>query len=134
MRSPSVNQRIFRAFLSISSAVLLIRVMGLFNQVVVTSRFGAGEEMDAYFVVNALPILAASLITGALEASVIPAFTRARGQRTPEQASRFFSTLLNALVVGTVLLTLLMLIFSRQMVFLVAPALDPKRADLAIAL
>jgi murein biosynthesis integral membrane protein MurJ len=134
LQPPSVNQRIFRAFLSISSAVLLIRVMGLLNQVVVTSRFGAGAAMDAYFVATALPILAASLVTGALEASVIPTFARVRGQRTPEQASRFFSTLLNALVVGTALLTLLMLIFSRQMVFLVAPALGSKRMDLAIAL
>lgn len=130
----SIHYRIFHAFVSISSAVLLIRVVGMLNQVVVTSRFGAGAAMDAYFVASGLPILAASLVTGALEASVIPAFTRLRSQRTPEQISVFFSTLLNALLLGTVVLTLMLLLFRQQIIFLVAPALDPARMQLAVTL
>lgn len=133
-RASSINYRIFQAFVSISSAVLMIRLVGLLNSIVVTSRFGAGAAMDAYFVASGLPIIAASLVTGALEASVIPAFTRSRAERTPEQTSAFFSTLLNGLVLGTLLLTGLMLIFRQQIVFLVAPALDPTRMGLAIAL
>ncbi len=38
----SANKYIFRALLSIASAALLIRVMGMFNQVIVSARFGAG--------------------------------------------------------------------------------------------
>src|SRR5712692_339825 len=45
----SANTKIFRALLSIASAALLIRVMGMFNQIIVTARFGEGATMDAYF-------------------------------------------------------------------------------------
>src|SRR5438876_4450828 len=83
----SANKYIFRALLSIASAALLIRVMGMFNQVVVSARFGAGATMDAYFVASTLPILLAQLVGGSIESSVIPIYSRVRAKGRKEQAS-----------------------------------------------
>ncbi len=129
----SINKQIFRALLSIASAALLVRVMGLLNQIVVTERFGAGAEMDAYFVAYALPYLMAQLGSSAIEASVIPGYALVR-LRGKEEAFKLFSTLLNLLLLGTALLTLVMLTLNHQLIHLVAPALDPFRAGLAISL
>src|SRR5689334_5664088 len=117
----SVNKNIFRALLSIGSAVLLIRIMGMINQVVVTARFGAGASMDSYFVAIAIPVLLSELIIGAIEASVIPVYTRLRSSGTKEQATVLFSTLLNFFLIGTVMLILLMLLFRGQVIFFSAP-------------
>ena len=76
----SVHKQIFRALLTLSSAALLTRVMGLFNQIVVTTHFGAGATMDAYFVASTLPILLATLLSTSVESSVIPVFTQVRAQ------------------------------------------------------
>src|ERR1700693_4181119 len=81
----SANKYIFRALLSIASAALLIRVMGMFNQVVVSARFGAGATMDAYFVASTLPILLAQLVGGSIESSVIPIYSRVRAKGRKEQ-------------------------------------------------
>ena len=126
----SVHKQIFRALLTLSSAALLTRVMGLFNQIVVTTHFGAGATMDAYFVASTLPILLATLLSTSVESSVIPVFTQVRAQGR-EQASILFSTLLNLLILGTAMLTLVMLIFRDQLIHLSAPGLDPFRAALA---
>ncbi len=134
VRLKSANKYIFRALLSLVSAALLIRVMGMLNQVIVSSHFGAGTTMDAYFVAYTAPTLVAYLLIGAIEASVIPVYARVRSKGEKEQASRLFSTLLNLLLVGAALLTLLMLIFSRQVILLSAPALDPASTELAISL
>jgi len=134
VRLKSANKHIFRALLSLASAALLIRVAGLLNQIVVSGRFGAGATMDAYFVASTLPILLAQLLDGAIEASVIPVYARIRSQREKEKASILFSTLLNLLIIGTALLTLIMLIFRHQMILLSAPALDPFRTGLAVGL
>lgn len=134
IRLKSANQYIFRALLSLASAALLIRVMGIFNQAIVSSHFGAGMTMDAYFVAYTSPTLVAYLIIGALEAAVVPVYARIRSQGKKEQAFRLFSTLLNLLLVGTALLTLIMLIFRQQIILLSAPALDSFRTELAIAL
>ncbi len=104
VRPKSVHKQIFRALLTLASAALLTRVMGLLNQIVVTRRFGAGAEMDAYFVASTLPILMATLLSASIESSVIPVYARVRTQGK-EQASILFSTLLNLLVLGTVVLT-----------------------------
>src|SRR2546421_6316462 len=81
----SANAKIFRALLSLASAALLIRVGGLFNQVVVTGHFGAGASMDAYFVASTLPILMAQLIGSAAESSVIPVYASLRSRGRKEQ-------------------------------------------------
>jgi murein biosynthesis integral membrane protein MurJ len=130
----AVNKRIFRALLSLASAALLIRVMGMFNQIVVSSRFGLGSATDAYFVASLVPSLLATLISSAVEYSVIPVYIRILSQRGRKQASKLFSTLLNILLVGTVLLTVVMFIFRSLMIRLSAPGLDSFSTQLATSL
>src|SRR5437588_525726 len=130
----SANTKIFRALLSIASAALLIRVMGMFNQVVITARFGEGAAMDAYFVASALPIMLAQLLGSAIEASVIPVFARVRTREKAEQASILFSTILNLLLIGAALLTVMLFLFRGQVIRLSAPALDPLRLAMASSL
>ncbi|MEO8971778.1 MAG: hypothetical protein ABI406_09295, partial [Ktedonobacteraceae bacterium] len=88
----SANTKIFRALLSIASAALLIRVIGMFNQIIVTDRFGEGAAMDAYIVASTLPLILAQLINGSIEVSVIPVYTRIRTRGRKVEASRLFST------------------------------------------
>ena len=131
VRLKSANKYIFRALLSIASAALLIRVMGMFNQVVVSARFGAGANMDAYFVASTLPILMAQLMGSSVESSVIPVYARMRSKGRKEQASILFSSLLNILFIGTLLLVVLMLIFRQPLLQLSAPGLSTNTAELA---
>lgn len=134
IRLKSANSHIFRALLSLASAAVLIRMFGMLNQVVVSSRFGAGATMDAYFVASALPLLLAQLMISAIEAAVIPVYARVRSQGDKEQASLLFSTILNLLLVGTALLSLIMFIFHQQLILFSAPALDPLRRGIANSL
>ncbi|MBA2681651.1 MAG: hypothetical protein H0U76_25060, partial [Ktedonobacteraceae bacterium] len=134
VRLKSANKQIFRALLSLASAALLARVMGMVNQVIVSSRFGAGKMMDAYFVAAILPTTAAYIVITAIESAVIPVYTQVRTQGDKRQASALFSTLLNLLLLGTVFVTCVMFIFRRQFILLSAPALDPFRIDLATSL
>ncbi len=127
----SVNLHIFRALVSLASAALLIRVMGLLSQVVISSRFGAGPRMDAYFIASSLPLLLAQLLGSTIEVSVVPAYARIRAQGTKEEAHKLFSTLLNLLIACIVLITLLMLLFRSQVMFLSAPGSRSNILDFA---
>jgi putative peptidoglycan lipid II flippase len=130
----SANKQIFRALLSLGSANLLIRLMGMVNQIIVTARFGQGAAMDAYFVASALPTLLAQLFAGGLEASVIPIYARVRTREGSEQASRLFSTLLNILIISLVVFTIGMLFLRSQLVILSAPWLPLNTKSIAITL
>jgi len=134
VRLKSANKNIFRALMSLASAALLIRVMGLVYQIIVTSRFGLGDAMDAYFVASLVPSLVAQLLSGTVEYSVIPVYIQVRSEEGRQQASELFSTLLNTLLAGTALLMVVMFIFRSQIVFFSAPVLGSARAELAISL
>lgn len=131
VRLKGANRQIFRAFLRIASATLLIRVMGMVSQIVISGHFGAGATMDAYFVASGLPLLLASLLTSAIDGSVVPVYVRTRRK---DQSSALFSTMLNLLLISIIVLTLILVFFRQQAIFLVAPALDPFRKELAISL
>ncbi|MFL5629572.1 MAG: lipid II flippase MurJ, partial [Ktedonobacteraceae bacterium] len=134
MRLKSVNMQIVSALLSLASAALLVRVAGMVNQVIVSSRFGAGASMDAYFIASTLPILLAQIIEHPIQDAVIPVYTRVRTRETQERASRLFSTLLNLLILGGLPVTLMMLIFRSQVLFLSAPGSKAAVIELAINL
>lgn len=89
----ATHRGIFRALLALASAALLIRAVGMVNQVVVSAHFGAGTIMDAYLVASLLPIIIAQLIVGAIQNSVIPVYARFRTRATKEEASLLLSTL-----------------------------------------
>jgi putative peptidoglycan lipid II flippase len=133
-RAKSINRQIFRALFSLASAALLVRVMGMFNQVVVSGRFGAGPRMDAYFVASALPILLAQLLASAIEASIVPTYAHVRRQGTKEEATRLFSTLLNLMILSSLLITLVMFLLRTQLIALTAPGSPTKVIELAINL
>jgi putative peptidoglycan lipid II flippase len=130
----AINGHIARALLSLVSAALLLRAGGMLNQVIVSANFGAGAAMDAYFVATALPLLLVQLLTSALEAAVIPVYSRLRMHSGREGASRLLSTLINGLVLGTVLLVLILLALRQPLILLSAPGLDAGRLHQAVSL
>src|SRR5581483_1512299 len=127
----SVNNRILRALLSLASANLLIRIIGMLNQIVVTAQFGQGSTMDAYYVAQALPVLLAQMLSSALESSVIPVYAQVRTKGGEEQTSRLFSTLLNLLLIGFIPCIATMFLLRSQLIFFSAPALKAHTLTLA---
>jgi len=128
VRLKSANKHIFRALVSLASAALLTRVMGMLTQIVVTSRFGAGAAMDAYFVASTFPTTLAYLLISTVETAVIPVYARIRAQSGREQASILFSTLINLLALALIVLVLVLCLFREQVLHFSAPALDVGRA------
>jgi murein biosynthesis integral membrane protein MurJ len=134
IRMKSANKYIFRALLSLASASLLVRVMGLLNLIVVTANFGQGSTMDAYYAAILLPTTLAQLLGSGLEASVIPVYTRVLAKEGHKQASRLFSTLLNLLIIGLALFTGFMLLFPHLMIFLSGPDLSKSTQAIGVSL
>ncbi len=134
VRLKSANKNIFRALLSLSSANLLIRLMGLINTVIVTARFGQGPAMDAYFVATTVPILLAQLLGSSVEGSFVPVYASMRAKGGREKASRLFSTLLNLLIIISGLLTLGMIFFREPLLHISAPGTSPQVLAQTVAL
>lgn len=128
----SANKSIFQALLSLASANLLMRLMGMLGLIVNTYRFGQGSVMDAYNVASLVPITLAQMFASGLEAAVIPVYARVRA-RGREQASKLFSSLLNILILSMALFTGIMYFFREPLILVSAPGLVNHAQSLQLA-
>ena len=98
-------------------ATLLSRVLGLARDMVLTSIFGAGAVMDAFFVATRIPNLVRDLFAeGAMSAAFVPTFTRHLKDKGAESAWRLGSNVINALIIVTGGLVVLGMIFAYPLV------------------
>lgn len=119
----------------VSIAVMFSRVLGLVREQVFAYYFGAGFLNDAYQVAFRIPNVLRDLFAeGALSAAFVKVFTDYQILKSEEEAWKLASLVLNGLIVILSGITLLGIIFSPQIVGLIADGFSPEKAALATTL
>lgn len=119
----------------VSIAVMFSRVLGLVREMVFANFFGAGFLNDAFQVAFRIPNVLRDLFAeGALSAAFVKVFTDYQVLKSEEEAWKLASLVLNALVVVLSVITILGIIFSPQIVGLIAGGFSPEKAALATTL
>jgi putative peptidoglycan lipid II flippase len=114
--------KIARAAGSMSVAVLLSRVLGLVREQVLAALFGAGYSIDAFVVAFRIPNLLRDLFAeGALSTAFVTVFSQHDQRLGPERTWRLANNVIAcfAILVGGI--SLLGMLFSPQLVDLMAP-------------
>jgi putative peptidoglycan lipid II flippase len=104
---------------------------------VLAAAFGAGNEMDAFFVAFRIPTIVRDLFAeGAMSAAFVPTFTRHLAIDGKATAWRLANNLLNVLLVTTLALVVVAAIFARPIVSAYAGdyAAVPGKLELTITL
>lgn len=125
----------------VSVSVMGSRVLGLVRDQLFAYFFGAGFLKDAFLVGFRIPNMLRDLFAeGALSAAFVKTFTDylerhgATEKEREEAAWRLASMVMNALAVVLSLITILGIIFSPQIVALMAPGFSPEKLALATTL
>ena len=118
--APSTD-RIAQAAGLAAAATLTSRILGLVREQVLAALFGAGDQMDAYFVAFRIPNLVRDLFAeGAMSAAFVPTFTRHLTLHGKQDAWRLGNNVLNALMLVTGVTVALGMVFVRPLVSLYA--------------
>lgn len=134
---PPHSEHIARSAGLAGIATLASRVLGLARETVIAAYFGAGNEMDAYFVAFRIPNLVRDLFAeGAMSAAFVPTFTRYLTLHGKAEAWRLGNNVFNALLLATGLLVAVAWIFATPLVTAYAGdfAQVPGKLELAIHL
>jgi putative peptidoglycan lipid II flippase len=100
--APPRSERLARSAGLAGGATLVSRVLGLARETVIAAYFGAGNEMDAYFVAFRIPNLVRDLFAeGAMSAAFVPTFTRYLTLHGKAEAWRLGNNVFNALLLVT---------------------------------
>ena len=118
--APSTD-RIAQAAGLAAAATLTSRILGLVREQVLAALFGAGDQMDAYFVAFRIPNLVRDLFAeGVMSAAFVPTFTRHLTLHGKQDAWRLGNNVLNALMLVTGVTVALGMVFVRPLVSLYA--------------
>jgi putative peptidoglycan lipid II flippase len=131
----NTGQTVANATLIISGAYLLSRLLGFLRGRLLVAHFGVGPDLSAYMAAFRLPeLLFTLLVSGAFAVAFIPVLTEhlEKGQR--EQAWRITSTLLNLLVIGTAIGSVLIIIFAGPLTTLITPGFNEGTHELTVQL
>jgi putative peptidoglycan lipid II flippase len=125
-----------RRIATVGGLTLVSRLSGFVRDVVMAAVLGAGPMADAFFVAFRLPNhFRAIFAEGAFAAAFVPAYARTLEQAGIDAAKLFADRIAAALIAVNLLLLAIALVFTPEVVSLLAPGLsdDPERFDFAVA-
>jgi putative peptidoglycan lipid II flippase len=126
-----------KKILTVGGYTLLSRLTGFLRDIMLAAILGAGPTADAFFVAFRLPNhFRAIFAEGAFNAAFIPAYARIRTQGGAEAAKAFGDRIFTLLVEVQVILLVLALLFTPQVIEILAPGFsrEPHQFALAVSL
>ena len=126
-----------KKILTVGGYTLLSRLTGFMRDIMLAAILGAGPTADAFFVAFRLPNhFRAIFAEGAFNAAFIPAYARVRTQEGKPAADQFGARIFTLLFASQVVLLGLALLFTPQVIALLAPGFsrEPHQFALAVSL
>jgi len=118
----------------LAAASLISGLLGLFRDRLLAGNFGAGSELDVYYVAFRIPdFISTVLVMGAISAAIIPIFSEYL-TRSHEEAWKFFSNLINLFFISLIGISLILIIFVPQILSLIAPGFSGVKKESAVLL
>lgn len=119
----------------LAASILLSRVLGYARDLLLAHLEGTGADTDAYFIAFLVPDLLNYLLAGgALAIAFIPFYTRVRERSGDEAAGRLFATVLGTSGLAVVAGTLVLFVFTPQIVDSQLTRFDPATRELTVRL
>ena len=131
--APGQRSGLLRHTALYGGASLAAYILSMLKAVVVSRLFGTTPEMDAYTVAILVPNLIGALISSTTAGALIPVLAKA--ERESEQArATVFRTSLAIFTVGSLAITLLLVLFAAPLAHLLGATFDPYRLSLTAKL
>lgn len=130
------NYKVLFSSLKMGVATLASRVLGLVREQVMAAVFGASGLTDAFLVAFRIPNILRDLFAeGSFSPAFVPVFLEER-IKDPLAARRLLWSLAMLLTIITTILSVLMIIFSPELIRIFAPTFisDPEKFELTVAL
>src|SRR3990170_1233371 len=127
--------RVARASLIVAVFFGLEKVLGLLRRLIVNRQFGLSPELDAFETANTLPELLFAIIAGgALAVALIPVLSEYLEKRGKPGLWDLFARVANLVFLTTAALSLLVAIFTDQLVRILAPGFSTAQQSLVAEL
>ena len=126
----TVNRKVFGAAMVVGTMTLGIKTISLLKESFVAAAFGTGSAYDAFVVALLVPMTIVGILSGSLNAALIPTYIEIREQENSEAAQRLYTSILMWNTILLVGLTLVMAATVRLWLPVIASGFDPTKMAL----
>jgi putative peptidoglycan lipid II flippase len=131
----ATRKSLARSAVIVGLAFVLSRILGLVREVVLANQFGTTSTMDAYVSAFRIPdLLFLVVIAGSFGAAFIPVFGEYLAKGDEDRAWRLASAVLTWAGIVVLALSLVIFVFARPLMAIVAPGFDDETTSLAVEL
>ena len=88
-RGGTINQRIFRAALTVFFMTAVVTLGYVLRELIIAGWFGTGDDVDAFLIAFLIPWTTLNIMSGAFSGSVIPSLIRIKEHEGEDAAQRF---------------------------------------------
>lgn len=128
------TEKVSLAAVIISVSSFLSFLLGLLRDRLLTSTFGAGNELDVYYTSFRIPdFVAMVFMMGAISVAVIPIFTE-NLLKDKKKAFDYFANLLNLFLIILTVICSVFFIFTPLLISIIAPGFSPEKKEIAVVL
>jgi len=130
----SQTKSITLASFILGATSLVSALLGFFRDRLLAGRFGAGDTLDVYYTAFRIPdFLNMVFIMGSISAAIIPIFSEYLS-RSKNEAFRFLSNLLNLFLIILIGVSLILIIFTPQIIEIIAPGFSAQKQEMTYLL
>lgn len=130
----STNRRIFSALMTVGALTVLAKVVSAGKDLVVAYQFGAGDELDAFLMAFLIPSFAVNLISGSLNAALIPTYIQVRKQEGLVAAADLYASVLVGSLFLLSTMTVILFVAGPFLLRLVAVGFSQEKLALGVSL
>ena len=134
LSSGSANRQMFGTAVLISFLTLGIKLVSLVRESFVAATFGTRSDYDAFIIGLLMPSFLTAILSGSLNAALMPTFIEIREQRDAETAERLYTSILMWNTVALVFVSLALAGTAKLWLPLIASGFGPEKLALTRSL
>ena len=130
-----LKRKILKSGTLITAGTMVSRLLGFLREILAAAFFGGGRLYDAFVVAFTIPALFRRILGEEMfERAFMPPFERMRAEGKSVEARKFIFKLLVALSLILAVLVVILLVFMKPLVAMLAPGMDPATQETAVLL
>jgi len=130
-----IANSIFKASIMVFILTLGSRILGFMREWIIAALYGTDKNADAFHLAFSIPeIIDRFLITGALGSILITYFIKLKDEQNKFILIEFYTTIKRVLVVFSMFLSILVAVFSKELLLILSPNLNKNILELSIPL
>ena len=130
----SVNRRIFAAMVTVGGLTTLVKLAAAAKEMAIAYQFGTSDELDAFLIAFLLPAFGITLISGSLNAALIPTYIQVREQEGQPAAQRLLSSVMVVSIGFLVVLSIILALTASYILPLIASGFSPEKMSVTRSL